>query len=246
MSVPEPEKITSPVTCAILFARNPQPGRVKTRLQTHLSPDQVAAIYTAFVRDSVTMLRGCDAQRRIVAVSDTDGLAGLRSLLDPTGESGLEFVVQEGMDLGMRMEHALRAAFDTGAERAVILGTDAPSLPLTTIDDALARLADADVVLGPCVDGGYYLVGVTAQAFDAAAPALFRGIEWSTGSVLAQSVEALAPSLSLALLPAWYDIDGPSEAAFLRSHLEALSRAGNNIGRYSLHALRGVDLPPPS
>ena len=72
MSVPEPEKITSPVTCAILFARNPQPGRVKTRLQTHLSPDQVAAIYTAFVRDSVTMLRGCDAQRRIVAVADTD------------------------------------------------------------------------------------------------------------------------------------------------------------------------------
>lgn len=234
------------MTCAILFARNPVPGRVKTRLQPHLSPDQAAALYTAFVLDSVALLRGCGAQRRIVAGADVDGLAGLRSLLDPSEEDGLEFVAQEGVDLGMRMEHALDSAFDTGAERAVILGTDAPSLPLTTIDDALARLAEADVVLGPSVDGGYYLVGVTAQAFDDAAPGLFRGIAWSTGSVLAQSVEALATSLSLALLPAWYDVDGPRQAAFLRSHLEALVRAGHDVGRYSLKALRGLDLPPPS
>jgi rSAM/selenodomain-associated transferase 1 len=234
------------VTCAILFARNPVPGRVKTRLQPHLSPDQAAALYTAFVRDSVALLRGCGAQRKIVASADVDGLAGLRSLLDPTGEDGLEFVAQEGGDLGMRMEHALGWAFDTGTTRAVILGTDAPSLPPTTIDDALARLAEADVVLGPSVDGGYYLVGVTAQAFEDAAPALFRGIAWSTGSVLAQSVEALTAPLSLALLPAWYDVDGPQQAAFLRSHLEALVRAGHDVGRHSLKALRGLDLPPPS
>lgn len=234
------------MTCAILFARNPLPGRVKTRLQTHLSPEQAATLYTAFLRDSTALLCGCKASQKIVASADTEGLQGLRSLLDPTGDTRLQFTVQKGADLGRRMEHALRVAFTGGAQRAVILGTDAPSLPAATLDDALEKLKGADVVLGPVVDGGYYLVGVTAEAFAEASEGLFHGIEWSTGGVLEQTVAALAPAIKMALLPPWYDIDHPQEAAFLRIHLEAMARTGDQSGRHSLLALKGLTLPPPS
>ena len=234
------------MTCAILFARNPQPGKVKTRLQTHLSPLQAAMLYTAFLHDSTALLHGCAATQKIVASADAEGLQGLSSLLDPGHDRGLLFTIQVGQDLGQRMAHALRTAFDSGAQRAVILGTDAPSLPESTIDDALASLAEADVVLGPVVDGGYYLLGVTAQAFESAAAGLFGGIEWSTGQVLEQTLRALAPTLKLALLPLWYDIDHPQEAGFLRVHLEALVRAGIQDGGHSLTALRELALPPPS
>jgi len=246
MSEPKPKKIATAETCAILFARNPVPGSVKTRLQTHLSAEQAAAVYTAFLRDTVDLLSRSCAARRVVAVADADGLEPLRARLDPTGDHGLDFVLQQGMDLGLRLEHALSGAFDAGARRAVILGTDSPSMPAATIDDALELLTDSDVVLGPSVDGGYYLVGVRDDAIEAAAPALFRQIEWGTGAVLEQTVGALAPSISLALLAPWYDVDHPREAAFLRSHLAAASRAGCHIGAHSLEALRGLDLPPPS
>lgn len=234
------------MTCAILFARNPVPGSVKTRLQTHLSPEQAATLYTAFLRDSTALLCGCEASQKIVASADAGGLQSLQSLLDPAGDARLQFTVQKGADLGRRMEHALRVAFTDGAQRAVILGTDAPSLPAATLDDALEKLKGADVVLGPVVDGGYYLVGVTAEAFAAAATGLFHGIDWGTGGVLDQTVAALAPTTRLALLPPWYDIDHPQEAAFLRVHLEALARAGDQGGRHSLLALKGLALPPPS
>ena len=240
------KKITSTGTCAILFARNPVAGQVKTRLQSHLSPDQVMAVYTGMLLDSAVLLGNSSATRRVVASADAEGVEGLRALLDPTGEGGLEFVVQQGNDLGQRMEQALSEAFTSGAGRALILGTDAPSLPATIIDDALERLTGADLVIGPCVDGGYYLVGLAANAFAAAAPALFRAIAWSTGTVLQQSVKRLGEGLTLSLLPPWYDIDHPQDAAFLRSHLEAMDRAGQQVSSHSLKVLRGLDLPPPS
>jgi uncharacterized protein len=234
------------LTSAILFARNPVPGRVKTRLQTHLTPEQAASLYGAFLRDTAALLRGCAAASKIVASADDEGLQGLQLLLDPQQEGRLQFTVQQGVDLGRRMEHALKATFTDGAHHAVILGTDSPSLPASTIDDALARLEHVDVVLGPVVDGGYYLIGVTAQGFAEAGTRLFRGIDWSTGCVLEQTVAALSSTQRLALLSPWYDVDHPPEAAFLRTHLEALERAADGRARHSLLALRKLQLPPPS
>ena len=238
------------MTAAILFAREPVAGKVKTRMHSHLSPQQTATVYSAFLQDSLGLLEHCDASHKVVASADAEGLDGLRLLLDPSGARQLSFVVQQGTDLGLRMEKVLEEAFEKGAKRVVILGTDSPSLPIQSIDNALAELLKADVVLGPCVDGGYYLIGVTAKAFDCSGDALFRGIDWSTGSVLQQTVAAISnaetDALGLKLLAPWYDVDHPQDAAFLRAHLEALSRAGERVADRSLAALRGLELPPPS
>ena len=80
----------------------------------------------------------------------------------------------------------------------------------------------------------------------AAAPAVFHGIDWGTGRVLDQTLKALPGGLRLSLMPPWYDVDVPKEAALLRVHLEAMARAGDeSTGCHSRAALRGLDLPPP-
>jgi rSAM/selenodomain-associated transferase 1 len=232
-------------TAAILFARAPVAGRTKTRLQTHLTPAQAAALYEAFLQDTTRRLRDCGASRRVVAAADEEAVSPLRDLLDAAA-AGVEITVQRGEGLGERMAAAFDEAFTAGAGRAVLMGTDSPSLPAATIDDALRRLQDHDVVLGPVVDGGYYLVGLRRDAAQRATGALFgEGLAWSTGRVLEESVERLPDELRLALLPPWYDVDHPHEAAFLRTHLEALARAGHDVAPCSRRALRGLDLPPP-
>jgi glycosyltransferase A (GT-A) superfamily protein (DUF2064 family) len=74
---------------------------------------------------------------------------------------------------------------------------------------------------------------------------IFSAIDWSTGEVLAETLERLGQQ-SLALLPPWYDVDTPPEAAFLRTHLQALKRAGTLVARRSLSLLQTMELPPPS
>lgn len=238
----EQKKITALPTCAILFARAPEAGKVKTRLQSHLSPQQAATLYTAFLQDSVRLLVDSDVDRPVIAASEEAGVPVLRHLLDPAADLDLTFITQRGLDLGQRMQAALRAAFDAGAGRAVLVGTDSPSLPADTIRQALRRLERADVVLGPVVDGGYYLVGLRADRSAEAEEALFSGIEWSTSSVLAQSVARLPDSASVELLPMWYDVDEVHEAQTLRSHLRALERAGQRVAPHSRLALEGLDL----
>ena len=96
-------------------------------------------------------------------------------------------------------------------------------------------------MVGPSTDGGYYLIGLSVRI-----PALFSDdIEWGTGMVLKETLAAAAGH-RLALLPVWYDVDQPGEAAFLRDHLQAQQQAGGLSASRSLAALEGLDLPPPS
>ncbi len=229
----------------MLLAREPVAGKAKTRLQPRLTAGQAAGLYAAFLRDSAANLAASTARRKIVAVAPPEGEPAVRALLD--GYDGLTFEGQPGGSLGERMEVLCRRAVGAGCGRVVLLGSDSPSLPAPSIDEALHRLRAADVVIGPSVDGGYYLIGLRAEALPAAAPALFQGIEWGTGRVLEQTLAALPGGLRLSLMPPWYDVDVPAAAAFLRAHLEALARSGDeSTGRHSRAALRGLDLPPPS
>ena len=109
-----------------------------------------------------------------------------------------------------------------GADAVVLVGADSPTLPVAYIEQAFAELRRADVVLGPAMDGGYYLVGCGRRV-----PPIFHGIAWSTGQVLAQTLARLEDrSWRLALLPPWYDVDTSADCGLLRTHIAALRRAG--------------------
>ena len=224
-------------TCAVLFAKKPAPGAVKTRLQSHLSARDAARLYEALLLDCATVLHATTAATKVVAFAPADAEEALRTLLTPIGV--FEYVPQIGADLGQRMEGLMQWAFARGAERVVLVGSDSPSLPAAYIDEGLSLLREKEVVLGPSMDGGYYLVGRRKGE-----SRIFQDVAWSTGMVLEQTLARLGTQ-TLGLLPPWYDVDTPVEAGFLKVHLEALARAGSTQGQHSLAVLRDLALPLP-
>jgi hypothetical protein len=116
---------------------------------------------------------------------------------------GVQLIDQTGEDLGARLDHVSQSAFAKGYRRVVMVGTDSPSLPATIYGEAFSLLSTHDLVLGPALDGGYYLIGLTRPV-----PELFAGIPWSTDRVCAITRErAETLDLSIALLPMWRDLD---------------------------------------
>jgi hypothetical protein len=204
-----------------LFAKWPQPGAVKTRLAAESSPDWAARVAEAFLHDLMERLLAVDVQR-VLAFAPREAEAGFadlargRFILTPQGDG----------DLGQRMKAFLSEQFHADAEAVVLLGTDSPTVPLAYVEQAFRALEQADVVLGPAQDGGYYLLGCTRRL-----PPLFENITWSSPRVLAETVARLSdPAWRLALLPPWYDIDTLADWQMLCGHLAALRRAGLDPG----------------
>jgi len=224
--------------CVVLFVKKPEAGKVKTRLQSHCSAEQAGQLYRAFLLDSAEMLAASAAKKKVIAYAPVDAEDSLRELLSPCGD--FEYVAQPAGDLGGRLRETVEWTFAKGASRTVVLGSDSPSMPVEYIDRALNLLEEREVVLGPSTDGGYYLIGQQTGG-----PCLYSDIPWSTGMVLEETLARLGEQ-SLGLLPPWYDVDTPPEAAFLRTHLWALRRAGLMVGRHSLPVLETMELPPPS
>ena len=211
---------TSYMTSLIVFVKNPIPGAVKTRLQTRFAPDQVVALYTAFVRDVLAKAERIDVNRRVIAFDPPDAESEVSALFGG-GKAQWQFVPQVQDDLGTRMREALVQQLDAGASAAVLIGTDIPSLPAQHITQAFDLLRAKDVVLGPSVDGGYYLVGVSKST-----PEIFEDVEWSTPGVLAQTIDRVQHAgHTLGLVPPWFDVDTPDELDFLLAHARATKLA---------------------
>ena len=208
------------MTSLIVFVKNPIPGSVKTRLQTRYAPDQVAALYTAFVRDVLERAESIDVDRRVIAFDTSDAESEVRALFGG-GKAQWQFVPQVQDDLGARMREALVQQLDAGASAAVLIGTDIPSLPAHHITQAFDLLHTKDVVLGPSTDGGYYLVGVSKSI-----PEIFEDVAWSTPSVLSQTIDRVQRAgNTLGLVPPWFDVDTPDELDLVLAHARAAKLA---------------------
>jgi rSAM/selenodomain-associated transferase 1 len=196
------------------MAKVPAAGRVKTRLCPPLTPDQAARLARCFLQDRIEQLREVAAAAPVVAFTPADLEAELRGLLP----GDVRLVPQEGADLGARLDRILTDLLAESGAGAVAIDADSPTLPTDYLRQACARLAEAtaDVVLGPCQDGGYYLIGLRRPA-----PALFRAMPWSTPAVLGETVaRARRLGLRLALLPAWFDVDRGEDLGRLRESVE--------------------------
>jgi rSAM/selenodomain-associated transferase 1 len=137
-----------------------------------------------------------------------------RSYFEAICPDGL-LLPQRGHDLGDRLLSAFEQAHAAGYERCVIMSSDSPNLPLTNLVLAFEQLDTTPVVLGPCDDGGYYLIGLRQPQ-----PTLFQDIAWSTEVVYRQTVErSAAAGLEVATLPTWYDIDTNADLERLHANL---------------------------
>jgi rSAM/selenodomain-associated transferase 1 len=204
-----------------VFAKEPVPGQVKTRLAAETDPAWAAAVADAFLRDLVERLAAVDAERMLAYAP-----AGAEGYFAALAADHFSLWPQGPGDLGQRMHRLVNARLQAGAEAIVVLGSDSPTLPTSFIEEAYRQLARADVVLGPAADGGYYLVGCARRV-----PPVFEGIAWGTSRVLLDSVRRLAGTAwRLAVLPPWYDVDTLDDWWALRGHLAALRAAGHDPG----------------
>jgi uncharacterized protein len=189
----------------VIFAKAPIPGEVKTRLCPPLTPDEAATLHGSFVLDMLerTKLAVTKLQlpfHRYLACAPSSELVFFKIMEE---RQGVRLLDQVGEDLGQRMHRTFVDVFDKGYTQVLLVGTDVPTLPLSVYQEAIAMLGRSDVVLGPALDGGYYLIGLTKPAEQ-----LFTEIPWSTDQVLAVTQQkAKTLGLSFGLTTAWRDMD---------------------------------------
>ncbi len=205
-------------TCLIIFAKNPIPGKVKTRITPHISPIDAAELYKAFIADIVNNALKLNCERIVIAYTPLNAETSFHRIC---GQS-INYIPQEGYDLGERMKNAFRHAFNKGLKRTVVIGTDSPTLPLSYIRKAFNVLEEVPIAIGPTFDGGYYLIGLSEQSDD-----IFDGVEWSTSNVFSQTLTKIkAMNKQFYLLPQWYDVDTSEDLEFLRSHILSMKLSG--------------------
>ena len=196
----------------IVVAKRPTPGKTKTRLSPPLTPELASALYESFLFDTLDQMRQVADSHHVIAHLDE------RDYFQRVAPD-FELIPQEGHTLGERLDRALTAYLARGYQRAVIMDSDSPTLPADYLSQAFNILSDgADVVLGPCDDGGYYLIGIKRPA-----PRLLREVHMSTPTVAAETI-ALAKDegLNLISLPTWYDVDDAASLFRLRQEVKAL------------------------
>lgn len=217
----------------IVFAKHPEPGRVKTRLTPALTPDEAAKLYRAFLLDALDQYTALAADIRLY-LGSADGNAGLQGV-----PPGVKHFVQRGAALGERMRRAFQETFAAGYRRAVIIGTDHPTLPTAFVEQAFDAVGSpASLSIGPSTDGGYYLLGMSAFY-----PALFDGMEYSHEDVFEDTLaRAEETAATLTVLPPWYDVDHPED---LQRLVEELSNSSNQAPR-TRAVLRALGEQSPS
>ncbi len=180
----------------LVFTRNATLGRVKTRLAASIGDAEALKVHKALMQQTINQTSQCTCDK-VVYYSDAIDANDLFSKNEFRQE------VQSGKELGARMQGAFTAEFSHGYTSIVIIGTDCPELDEASISLAFKQLEVSDVVVGPALDGGYYLLGLSAMHNE-----LFEGIAWSTSSVLSETIQiAERLSLSMAFTPEKRDID---------------------------------------
>jgi len=189
----------------IIFTRYPEPGRTKTRLIPALGPEGAAQVQRQMTEHTLRQVRGLQQRRSIQVTWQFSG--GDRPAMATWLGPEWDYQPQAVGDLGDRLIAAMEAAFQAGAARLVIIGIDCPGLNTDRLEQAFMALEQADGVLGPATDGGYYLIGIRSPT-----PQLFQGIAWSTDTVFAET-QAIAQRLGLQVhtLPPLSDVDYPAD-----------------------------------
>ena len=206
----------------VLFAKSPVPGRVKTRLAAVVGDDAAARLHTAFVWDTLDKLREFNDFADVELHTDTP--------TDAWEDAAVARQVQAPGGLQLKLLHAIEQGLAAARPQVIILGSDSPTLPRGHLHRLIQ--SQADVVLGPCEDGGYYAIGCRR-----AHPGMFAGVQWSTRNVLEETERAARGcGLMVEKGDPWYDVDGPDDLARLAEEQdlpphtrEALRAAG--IGR---------------
>ncbi|MGS0748774.1 TIGR04282 family arsenosugar biosynthesis glycosyltransferase [Halpernia sp. GG3] len=183
----------------IIFAKNKIEGQVKTRLAATLGNEMAMEIYNQLLETLYQNIQFLEAEKFVYYSSFIEDDIWRNDFYDKK--------IQTGDDLGERMRNAFAKVFKNtdnfSDQKVILIGTDCPDVNHNILETAYEKLKDFDIVIGPALDGGYYLLGMKSEnSF------LFKNIKWSTDQVLSQTIEHLKENnLSYFLLPELSDID---------------------------------------
>lgn len=180
----------------IIFVKNPELGKVKTRLAASVGNEAALTIYRQLLRKTREVTRPVPVDKVVYYSVSIDHN-------DLWENEHYHKACQQGPDLGERMKNAFQKSFAEGYERVCIIGSDCMEISSSLIEEAFEKLQSSDAVIGPSQDGGYYLLGMNRFMLQ-----LFENKAWSTDTVFASTLDDLnAPGMSYCELPVLNDVD---------------------------------------
>ena len=178
----------------IIFTRNPERGKVKTRLSSTIGPEAALRVYNFLLEHTRNITQELKVDKRVYYSDKID-----RN--DIWKEKDYTKRLQYGFDLGDRMQHAIQEGLDDGYTNIIIIGSDLYDLSQLDLENAFEALRRDEMVIGPALDGGYYLIGMKQVPDD-----VFKNKKWGSESVLRDTLQNLNGK-SVTLLPEKNDID---------------------------------------
>lgn len=184
----------------VVYAKAPRPGRVKRRLSPPLERGEAAEIYRLSLSIVIDQVQALSVDSAQIWAYDAEDKQLLQKDFLP---SSFPLNVQKGGHLGERLCHTAATVLKQNGPPVLIIGSDAPTLPIDYLRQALDLLERNDAVLGPTEDGGYYAIGL--RRVD---PMLFQSVSWGCETTFAETASNLEKlGWSYGILPQWYDID---------------------------------------
>jgi rSAM/selenodomain-associated transferase 2/rSAM/selenodomain-associated transferase 1 len=188
--------------CVVLFTKYPEKGAVKSRLSRYYGEDFVVDLSRTFIMDTLDTLSKGHYSCRVAFYPGDRKL----EMINEFGSKHL-YMPQTGTDLGERMKNTMTDLFSDGFQFILVIGGDIPDLPNHILESAFRALENHDAVIGPSVDGGYYLIGMQETKF---LPDVFEGLKWGTNTVFQDTTKKFKEKgYSLHILPTWRDVDRP-------------------------------------
>lgn len=180
----------------IIFLKYPELGRSKTRLAATVGAENALKVYEELLEHTHLITKDLNFKKYLFYDKVTPHKM-------PWGDDSYQTAYQVETDLGGRMSNAFEQLFQKGYERILIIGSDCYDLTTDILNEAMQKLNNKDVVIGPAKDGGYYLLGLTRWI-----PELFTNVKWSTDEVFKSTIETLEKlQISYGTTPILSDID---------------------------------------
>ena len=203
--------------CLLFFVKNPERGKVKSRLAADIGDESAVRLYKGLVTRMLSTLKGGTFPLYICFFPET----AWKPIENWLGKK-YRYIPQNGKDLGERMRNSFIDGFTMGHKRVVLIGSDIPDLPIKYIEEAFESLREMDAVIGPAYDGGYYLIGFKDKTFS---PQVFEGIAWGTKSVFDETMKKLRRfRRAVHTLPRLRDIDTVEDLRKLSNFRSPLSQ----------------------
>ncbi len=189
------------------MAKVPEAGKVKTRLQPYLTPEQSAGFAKCLLQDTISKAKAFE-NKLIIAYSPIER----RDFFDSLMNHNFVLFAQTGENLGERIFAAFEFAFKNELDSILMIGTDSPTFPSDFLSTAFQILEQKDSILGETEDGGFYLIGL--RKLD---QRIFENVEWSSKRTFEQTKNNLEKlDFTWSELPIWYDVDEPGDLERLR------------------------------